>query len=511
MFGRKFLRTTIHTKGNEVITISKIKLIIFSLLVSLCLPMGGVGFAQEETITIKGSIVNARSGPGTDYKVIQKLTKGNVYTVLDKKQDWTKIELSSSEEGWVSNELISQNKSIVTSEKGYVNTDTLRVRSSASTSSDIIGQLAKNEEVTIIGEENEWLKIEYDDQTGYVYKSYIIAAQEISDESSSLSPPYAMITASALIVRNEPNARGKEIATIKNGESYSIIDEENSWIKLQVSEEIAGWIPKWNAEIVSKQEETSENGTVIVLYDQVPLRKKATIQSDVKKYVNKGEELKVTAIKGNMYEVKLSWGRKAYVAGWLVEASEDLPKLTKEGEYHSFENKLFMIDPGHGGNDSGTIGANGTFEKDLALYTAMLLKDKLERAGATVILTREEDTYVSLEERVQLANAYRPDAYISIHYDSADQADIQGITQYYYHSSQHGLAASIDKSMEDYNIAKNRGSRFGNYQVLRHNSFPSVLLELGYLSNPEEESAVISVPFQEQITTAIYEGLVKYF
>lgn len=473
--------------------------------------MGGVGFAKEETITIEGSIVNARSGPGTVYKVIQKLTKGNVYTVIDKKQDWTKIQLSNSEEGWVSNELISQNKSIADSEKGYVNTDTLRVRSSASTSSDMIGQLSKNEEVTIIGEENEWLKIEYDGQTGYVYKSYITAAQEISDESSSLSPPHAMITTSALIVKNKPKASGKEIATIKKGETYSIIDEENNWIKLQVSKEVAGWIPKWNAEIVSKPEETSKKGIVTVLYDHVPLRKKASIHSDVKIYAEKGEELKVTAIEGNMYEVKLSWGRKAYVAGWLVEASEALPQLTKEGEYHSFENKLFVIDPGHGGNDSGTIGANGTFEKDLALYTAVLLKDKLERTGATVILTREEDTYVSLEERVQLANAYHPDAYISIHYDSADQAEIQGITQYYYHSSQKGLAVAIDKSMEDYNITKNRGSRFGNYQVLRHNSFPSVLLELGYLSNHEEESTVISPQFQEQITTAIYEGLVKYF
>ena len=492
-------------------TILKVKLIIFSLLISLFLPIGGVGFAKEETITIKGSIVNARSGPGSEYKVIQKLTKGDVYTVIDKQSEWTKVQLSNSEEGWISNELVSQNKSTSATEKGYVNTDTLRVRSSSSTSSKIIGQLSKNEEVTIIGEEDEWLKIKYDNQKGYVYKAYITATQEVSVEGSSLSPPYAMITASALVVKSKPNAKSKEIATIKIGESYSIIDEENSWVKLQVSDDIAGWIPKWNAEIVSKLEENTEKGIVTVLYDNVPLREKASTRSDVKKYVEKGEKLKVTSIEGNMYEVKLSWGRKAYVAGWLVEASENLPKLTKEGEYNSFENRLFVIDPGHGGNDSGTIGANGTLEKDLALYTATLLKDKLERAGAKVILTRDDDTYVSLEARVQLANAYRPDAYISIHYDSADQAGIQGITQYYYHSSQQGLAATIDKSMEDYNIAKNRGSRFGNYQVLRHNSFPSVLLELGYLSNPEEESSVISAQFQEQITTAIYEGLVKYF
>lgn len=487
------------------------KLIIFSLLISLCLPIGGVGFAKEETITIKGSVINARSGPGTDYKVIQKLTKGDVYTVIDKQAGWTKIQLSKKKEAWVSNELISKNKGTVDTVKGYVNTDTLRVRSSASTSSEIINQLSQNEEVTIIGEEDEWLKIKYDNQTGYVYKAYITAAQEMSTESSSLSPPYAMITASALVVKSKPNAKSKDITIIKKGESYSVIDEKNSWIKLQISEDITGWIPKWNAEIVSKLEETAKKGTVTVLYDNVPLRGKASTRSDVTKYAKKGEELKVNSIKGNMYEVRLSWGRKAYVAGWLVEASENLPKLTKEGEYNSFENRLFVIDPGHGGNDSGTIGASGTLEKDLALYTAMLLKDKLERAGATVILTREEDTYVSLEERVQLANAYHPDAYISIHYDSADQAEIQGITQYYYHSSQRGLAAAIDKSMEDYNIAKNRGSRFGNYQVLRHNSFSAVLLELGYLSNPDEESSVVSVQFQEQITTAIYEGLVKYF
>lgn len=427
-------------------TITKTKLIILSLLLIICLPMDGIGFAKTETITITGSTVNARSGPGTDYEVVQRLKKGDIYTVIDTKSEWTQIELSDGEEAWVYNELISVNES-----------------------------------------------------------------SNKSEDNSNPEAPYAIVTASNLTVKNKPNAESKKVSTIQKGESYSIIDENNNWIKVKISDDESGWIPKWNAEIVSEEIETVDEGTVTVLYDNVPLRAEASLKSDVKKFAEKGKELKVTSIEGNMYKVKIGWFRKAYVAGWLVEASGDLPQLTKKGEYNSFENTLIVIDPGHGGNDSGTIGASGTYEKDLALYTASLLKDKLENAGATVILTRESDTYVSLEARVQIANAYRPDAFISIHYDSADQTEIQGITQYYYHSSQKGLAESINKSMNEYNISKNRGTHFGNYQVLRHNGYPSVLLELGYLSNPEEEATVTGPKFQEQITTAISEGLTDYF
>lgn len=491
--------------------ILKRKIILLALCISLCLPFIGIGHAENETITIKGSVVNARSGPGLQFHVVQQLTKGEVYTIIEKENEWTKIQLHNKEEAWVSNSLIQQNTNAESTTIGYVNTDTLRIRSSTSTSSDVIGQLIKNAKVDIIEQNGEWLKINYEGQVGYVHASYISATKEEKNKVINLSPPYATVTASTLAVKSKPNAKGKEVATVKKGETYSIIKEENNWVKIQISEEIIGWVPKWNTETVLKTKKTTETGTVTVLYDNVALRKTASVRSEAKKYVDSGEELKVTAIEGNMYEVKMSWGRKAYVAGWLVEASDDLPQLTREGEAHFFENKVIVIDPGHGGNDSGTIGASGTLEKELALYTATLIKDKLERAGAIVILTRDEDEYLSLSTRVQTANTYRADAFISLHYDSADQMDIQGITQYYYHSSQRGLAVAIDESMENYNVSRNRGARFGNYQVLRHNSFPSVLLELGYLSNPDEESTVTSVKFQEQVTNAIYDGLVKYF
>ena len=427
-------------------TITKLKLIFLCLLIVFFLPMGNLSFAKTETVTITGSTVNARSGPGTDYDIVQKLTKGDIFSVIDAKSEWTQIKLSNGTKAWVFNELIAQNKD-----------------------------------------------------------------SEPHSDKAELTAPYAVITVSALAVKSKPNSEGNYVTTIREGESYPIIDEKNSWLKVKVSEDETGWIPEWNVKVVSEEEETPDEGTVTVLFDKVPLRTKASTNSDVKKYADKGDELKVTSIEGNMYEVKIGWWRKAYVAGWLVEASGDLPQLSKEGTNNSLENKLVIIDPGHGGYDSGTIGANGTYEKNLALYTASLLKEKLERAGATVILTREEDTYMSLEARVQVANAHRPDAFISIHYDSAEQAEIQGITQYYYHSSQKGLAEAINTSMDDDNISRNRGSRFGNYQVLRHNSFPAVLLELGYLSNPKEEAIVTNSKFQQQITTSIYEGIANYF
>ena len=166
-----------------------------------------------------------------------------------------------------------------------------------------------------------------------------------------------------------------------------------------------------------------------------------------------------------------------------------------------------MLDPGHGGRDQGAEGANGTLEKELTLRTAKLLANKLEAAGVNVILTRSKDEYVSLYERINNP----ADAFISLHYDSINDKSIHGHTSYYYYSYEKELAATIHRHIAESNNLKDRGVRYGDYFVTRENSNPSVLLELGYLSNPNEEGVIKTKKYREAVTTAIVKGLTEYF
>ncbi len=474
----------------------------------LCLTSIKIGYAKEEII-VQDEYLNARSGPGTNYEIVKRLKQGESYSVIKKQDDWIKIRLNNDKKAWVASWLVSEINS--TENEGRVTSEKLRVRSGPSTSDEVLGSLKKGEQVKIVKQDGEWLQISFKEQKGWVHHSYI-SFEANKSENQEISPPYATITASQLVARAEPSFNGKHVMTLSKENSYTLLKEKNNWVQLQLTKNKKGWVPKWYTDITPKEKQsTPSNSKVEVLYDNVPLRETSSAKSDIIKYVSKGDKLSVTSIKDHYYEVKLRWGKKAYVAGWLVKADSHTPQIKKPNDAYTFHNKTIIIDPGHGGNDSGTVGALGTLEKDLTLETALLLQKKLVASGADVIITRANDDYQSLSARVRMSNFRQADAFISIHYDSAEQNDVRGITPYYYHSYQQPLANSIYESLEKEENLKIRPARFGDYHVLRNNSQEAVLLELGYLSNPNEEEIVISYDYQKTIVQAIYNGLGTFF
>ncbi|WP_306532445.1 N-acetylmuramoyl-L-alanine amidase family protein [Bacillus toyonensis] len=174
--------------------------------------------------------------------------------------------------------------------------------------------------------------------------------------------------------------------------------------------------------------------------------------------------------------------------------------------------KVIIIDPGHGGNDPGSIGPNGTKEKDITLKTAKNIQKKLEEKGMTVILTREDDTFVPLKNRVAISQNKSADLFLSIHYDGFTTNDVKGVTTYYYKGlKEQALAETIHEHLFKHIQAKNRGVKSGDYYVLRENQKPSILLELGYITNPEDEERMNSQQFQADVASGIVNGVIKYF
>ena len=209
-----------------------------------------------------------------------------------------------------------------------------------------------------------------------------------------------------------------------------------------------------------------------------------------------------------------------------------------------------VIDPGHGGHDTGTVGADGTKEKDVALAIAKRLRTVLTEQGLEVVLTRETDRFVRLEERARLANVARGDLFISVHCNSLPQRHIRGIETYTLNLASDRYAirlaarenATSEKGMSDLQFlladlatranteesvrlanqvqsglvsslrskdAKLRdlGTKEALFYVLLGTKMPAILVETGFLSNAEEEKRLASPGYQDDVARAIASGV----
>ena len=172
--------------------------------------------------------------------------------------------------------------------------------------------------------------------------------------------------------------------------------------------------------------------------------------------------------------------------------------------------RVIVLDPGHGGYDSGTRGVT-YLEKTLTLRTALELKPLLESAGAKVIMTRNSDYYLSLTQRVNISNYNKAHAFISLHYNAYSSTS-SGVMTFYYSSSKDAeLSSSVQSSLAASTQLRNIGYKYGNYHVLRENRQPAALVELGFLSNPTEEKLVATTTYQKKAANGIYNGLFRYF
>ena len=183
-----------------------------------------------------------------------------------------------------------------------------------------------------------------------------------------------------------------------------------------------------------------------------------------------------------------------------------------------------VIDAGHGGPDPGKVSESGTLEKDINLNIAFYIKEMLEAQNISVIMTREEDKDLATEtqkrklsdikERVKLMEESNADAIISIHQNSYPDADIYGAQCFYPTNSEEGknLATILQTQIiESTNQTKIREIKANDdYYLLKHSTTPIVIVECGFLTNPEEEQLLLSDEYQRKMAWSIHLGILKY-
>jgi N-acetylmuramoyl-L-alanine amidase len=493
-------------------------------LVSVESSVSGDSPAREGKVNTNG--LRVRKGPSTSDGVLTVLQNGDSVTVTDEDGDWLLVE-SESTRGWVHREYISGTETTPAkkseSKQGIITDNTLNVRTSPSLQSTVLGVLNKGDVVEVTGSVSGWYEIRFGGVQAWVSESYLEFStdgdESSTDEEEETSSPEEMvgiITVHGLNVRDETSLNGRIVGKVSKGEKYTLLNEKNNWYQIKLSNGSKGWIAGWYVQktvTAAAHESNSSNENITVLYNGTNIRSEANTQASVIKRAASGESFPVKNKEGDWYEIELADGSAGYVAGWVVsirsaEGENTTPTRKRSG---GLQDKVIVIDPGHGGRDSGTTGASGTLEKLLTMKTGELLAEKLKSAGAKVILTRKTDEYLPLPSRVSLSHYYQADAFISIHFDSILDSSITGHTTYYYQNQQKALAEDIHGSLSNRLPTVDRGVRIGDYHVIRENNRPAVLLELGFLSNPTEEANVNTQYFQDLAATAIYHGLGDYF
>lgn len=171
------------------------------------------------------------------------------------------------------------------------------------------------------------------------------------------------------------------------------------------------------------------------------------------------------------------------------------------------------IDFGHGGSDPGAIG-NGLLEKDVNLNVGLEVVEILEEKGVEVTTSRTDDTFVSLGDRVKMANAAGADIFVSIHVNAASNVKARGIETFSYINSTSGgdkLAKNIHEELLKENIfITNRGLKTANFQVLRQSKMPAALTELGFISNKDDADIIRKKANQSRMAKAIAKGILKH-
>jgi N-acetylmuramoyl-L-alanine amidase len=202
-----------------------------------------------------------------------------------------------------------------------------------------------------------------------------------------------------------------------------------------------------------------------------------------------------------------------YVAGYELHFSGDYRQLTLVLKESPIVGKSLMLDPGHGGVDQGAHGAQGLLEKNVNLEVTMRLQELLAEAGAKVVLTRNDDYYISLYERSFLANQLQVDLFISIHTNFHPNPEVRGIEVFHYSGRAESalLAEYVEKELAEATKFTSLGVKTNDFVVIREGVMPSILVEMGFLSNAAEEAIINTSKFKEQAALGIYQGIIAYY
>ncbi|MER2000371.1 MAG: N-acetylmuramoyl-L-alanine amidase [Lysinibacillus sp.] len=336
------------------------------------------------------------------------------------------------------------------------------------------------------------------------------------------------VTTDSLNVRSSANfsSSTNRVGTVTKGTILKYYEVGSNFYKIAFNGEFA-YISKTYAKIVAddkpatstpaptptpkpEPEEPTVNTstTAIVTAAELNVRAQANGSSTRVGIVKRGAKLPVQSIAGNWLKVTYQ-GKTAYIHKMYVRLKNNSGSPVK--------GRIIVLDAGHGGKDSGAVGSDGSKEKDVVLSVTKKVQALLEAKGAVVYLTRSGDTYPELTDRVSYSKSKNAEMFISIHANSATNTSANGAETFYSKSNSVNyledqlLAKYINDEMVKNADMRDRGDKVGDFLVIREQSIPAVLVELGFISNSADRAKLTSAKYQNIFAESIYNGIVKYY
>ncbi len=197
------------------------------------------------------------------------------------------------------------------------------------------------------------------------------------------------------------------------------------------------------------------------------------------------------------------------------ERSPEKTETTRNLDWQPLDNVEILLDAGHGGEELGAKGPTGYPEKDVNLLVSKLVAEELRELGADVYLTREKDVDVSLQERMEAIDRLKPDLAISIHYnalpDDGDAENTKGISTFWYNTQAHAPAIFLHDYLVKELNRSDAGTFWNNLALTRPHTAPAILLELGFMINPQEFEWITNEQEQQKLAETLAEGIKEWF
>lgn len=394
-----------------------------------------------------------------------------------------------------------------------VETSVLNVRQGPGLSHDVITEVAENDRLQVIDRQNDWIKVRLNDDTVGWVASWLVNQPEIITESQQS----AVVTGDYVNIRSQASIDSEILGVVEKDTEVNVVYQDGNWSQIVYEGQVA-WISSFYINFVGEDAgiTVAPSDEMVVIGElDTNVRVEPTTDSEKIGSATAGESYPYISSRNGWHKIQLDDQTEGYVANYLVQYNgqlipEDIPEPEAQTQT-AISDATIVIDAGHGGHDPGAV-TDYIYEKDITLNTALKLQSRLLSSGANVILTRSDDYYVSLGNRVAESRNNQADAFISLHYDAVPVANsMSGTTTYYYSETDSILAEYINQALINNGPLPNNGLREGNLYVLRNNSRPSILLELGYMNNDTDLSMIYTDDYQDTVSDAIYQGLLSYF
>lgn len=485
---------------------------------------------KTKTVIVTGSVVNIRQGASLDFPTVTKVNGGTELKVLGAQGDWYKIQLADGRQGWIANWLtVDKDSQPLPQPKEYINELKLTLDNEKILAFNNMGDKLV---ISLSGVNNNQYQVKRANDNRLLIELNSDNLREIVQPLDNWGVKEVKISGKTVIItfdkdfkhqfKYNSSSRALELDVTYPAEQLIPVKQ----IKLNPQETQTVVQIASGRKIDYTAQESGPNKLVIDL-PQSSLQ--LVSQLEAEQNVAFGPIRRVTSrqLAPDLVRVEAEF---APGAQYQVTQQDDYIVLGAKITQGNLAGKTIVIDPGHGSVQPGgwtDPGATGktlkVLERDVNLKVALKVQQYLTQQGARVIMTHTTGrTFLSLAGRADVANNIGADIFVSIHSNSNNNRAISGTSVYYYAptwhselSSQRWLRQRLALSIQ--NEAVKAGGRIDlgimeeSFAVIRETKVPSVLVEMAFLSNPEEERLLNTDQFQNQMAWGIFKGIESYF